>query len=335
MLVLPASAFLVTILGFLVALKLFPILGLTDFPERYGLTRSRLSYPAGIVSVIVFLLFFVSSQPWGAKEIGVVIAVVLLVSLSFVDDRSPLPSSLRLLVHVLAALIVFVAGARIYSITNPMGGILKLDEIVVTLGSYGSYPLWSAVFTIFWLLLTTNAMNWFDGIPGQVHVIATIGFVMIGFLAFYRNGQTDVALIAFILAGISGAGLFFDFPPARLLIGDSGAMFFGFMLGLLGIYQGGKVATAFLAVGLPLLDAGFVILRRLIGGRSPFKGGRDHLHHLLLDRGWSPKQVIALTACIGTAFGVAALFLDTETKALALVLLVCIVLLLTRSASRN
>lgn len=336
MLLVPTSAFLVAVLGYLVALKLFPALGLLDFPERYGLKRARLPYPAGIVAVVIFLGFFLSTfWPMDTKELGVCVAVVLLAVVSFRDDRRPLPSSIRLLTQIIVALIIFIAGARIYTITNPMGGILKLDSWVLTLGSYGSFPILSGIFTIAWLMLTINAMNWFDGVPGQVHTVSTIGFVMLGLLAYFRNGEVEMAELSFILAAISAAGLLFDFPPNKLLIGDTGAMFFGLMLGVIGIYQGGKVATAFLAVGLPLLDAAFVILQRIVRKQSPLRGGRDHLHHLLLDRGWSPRSVILLTAAIGTVFGVTALFLSTTGKGVAVVALLVLTFLLTKVAKRK
>jgi len=331
-----ASAFLVTALAYTLALKFFPRVGLLDFPERYRLKRRRLPYPGGLVASLVFLAFFASTQNIGLKESGVMIAVILLTIVSFVDDRTPLPSAARLLGHILVALILFKAGAQIYTITNPLGGIIKLDSIIVSLGPFGSHPIVSLMFTLAWLLLTINALNWFDGIPGQVNVISTIGFLMLGMLAYFRNDQPEIAAIAFILTGIAAAGIFFDFPPAKMILGDTGSMFFGLMLGLIGIYQGGKVATAFLALGIPLLDAAFVIIRRMMRGTSPFSGGRDHLHHLLLDRGMSERSVILLTAAIGSAFGAAALFMNTGEKVLAGLVLACVVLLLTiRSSARR
>ncbi len=335
MLPLLLTVFVATFCAYLVSTRLFPVLGLLDFPERYGLLRKRLPYPAGIVTVAIFLLVFSLATPIGVKEIGVMIAVLILGITSFIDDRTPLPSWTRLLVQISAAFFVFAAGSRIYTLTSPIGGILKLDTIVVSAGSLGTLPVLSGAFTIGWLLLTINALNWFDGVSGQVSVISTIGFLMLGLLALFRNGESDTAEIAFILAAIAGAGIFFDFPPGKLLLGDTGSMFFGLMLGLLGVYHGGKVATVFLALGIPLLDAAFVIMRRIARGKSPLKGGRDHLHHLLLEKGWSERHIIGLTAVLGTAFGVTALFLNTTEKGIAFVVLIIIVLLLTRYAVRK
>lgn len=323
-----------TFIAFQIALKYFPALGLLDFPDRYGLSRKRLPYPAGIIAVLVFLFFFTALSPLTEQNIGVALGFIVLGVISFIDDRTPLPSWLRLLIQVLIAIGLFVTGSRIYSITNPFDlfgeSILKLDSITIAGGPFGPLPFLSGLFTLVWLLLTMNALNWFDGIPGQVNLLSAIGFLMLGLLALSaRVNQPHLALIAVVLFGIALGALFFDFPPAKALMGDSGSMFFGLMLGLLGIYQGGKVATAFLVMGVPLIDAALVIIRRLMKGRSPFHGDRDHLHHRLLKIGWSEGQVILLTAVLGTGFGVTALFLSTNGKAVAGILLLVIMLLLT------
>ena len=321
MLLLPLIALLVTLIAYRVGLRLFRHYGLLDFPERYGLKRSRIPYPTGIIPVVIFLVLFISQSTMGMREIGVIVSVLLLSITCFIDDRTPLPSWLRLGVQVIVAFIIFSAGSRIYTITNPLGGILKLDILTLNAPIVGSLPIMSGIVTMGWLLLTINAMNWFDGISGQVSVVSTLGFLMIGLLAYFRNGETDIALLAFTLAGIAGAGILFDFPPAKMLMGDTGSMFFGLLLGLLGVYQGGKIATAFLALGIPLIDALFVIIGRLMKGQSPFRGGRDHLHHRLLSLGFTERTIVLLTALIGAGFGGTALFLSTTEKGIAVVIL--------------
>ncbi len=313
--------FLATVAWYAIALKVFPTLGLLDFPKRYGLTRSPIPYPTGIVAVMVFTFSFIALFPIGMKEAGMLIGVLLLAITSLIDDRTPLPSWARLLMQIIVATLIFAAGSRIYTLTNPLGGFLKLDTWTVTTPLFGSLPIVSGIFTVGWLLLTINALNWFDGISGQVSVIAVIGFTMLGCLAMFRNNEPELALLCFILASIALAGALFDFPPAKMLMGDTGSMFFGLMLGLIGVYHGGKVATAFLALGIPLIDAFFVIIRRISKGHSPFKGGRDHLHHRLLARGFTERQIVCFTAVIGTLFGGTALFLSTEQKGIAVVIL--------------
>lgn len=315
----PFSAFLFTVIIHMIAVRDFPKIGILDFPERYGLTRKRLPYPTGIIAVLVFLGFFAYLAPWTEQSAGIFLGILMIALVSFIDDRKRLPPCVRLLAQACAALLIFATDTRIYTLTDPFfgRGFIKLDTINVMTGLFGPLPLWSGVFTLFWLMLTMNALNWFDGIPGQVSVLSFIGFLVIGALAMSaRVNQPDIALLSFLLAGIACGGLFFDFPPNKVLMGDTGAMFFGLMLGVLTIYSGGKVATVFLVLGVPLIDLFIVVIRRILKGESPMRGNAtdEHLHHRLLAKGWSPRRIIMLTAAIGTTFGVCALFLTTTGK---------------------
>lgn len=319
------------------ARTVFPALGLLDFPERYGLKRARIPYPTGIIAVALFLFFYLALDRWNIQTLSTAAAVALLGLSCFIDDRHPLPPFLRIIIHILASALVFLGGARIFSFTNPLEHligppILIINAWNVTVPMFGSVPLLSMLFSVFWLGLTINALNWFDGIPGQVSTLSTIGFLTIGCLSLSsRVAQPQLALLAFTLGGISLGCLVFDFPPPRMLMGDTGAMFFGFMLGVLTIYSGGKVATAFLVLGVPLFDLILVIGRRIAKGKSPLRGNAtdEHLHHRLLRCGWQPRNIILLTAGIGAVFGVSALFFNTLEKFLAAVILFLLMLLLS------
>lgn len=340
MLLFPLLAFILCAILHLLALRDFPTLKLLDFPERYGLKREKLPYPTGILAVLVFLAFFAVLSPWTLQTAGVLFGVMILALISFIDDRRGINPKIRLVAQALIALLVFATGSRIYTLTNPLlpEGIIKLDTVDIASNFFGPLPLWSGVFTIFWLMLTMNALNWFDGIPGQVSTLSTIGFLVIGCLSISdRVNQPELAMLAFVLAGIAGAGLLFDFPPNKVLMGDTGAMFYGLMLGVLTLYAGGKVATAFLVLGVPLIDVGLVIIRRISKGSSPLRGNAidEHLHHRLLGKGWSKKQVIALTAGLGLLFGVSALFLSTIGKVVAVILLVLVMLVLSLYSSSH
>lgn len=323
----PFLALTLTLMLHGLAVALFPRWGLLDFPARYGLVRPPLPYPTGIIAVIVFMAVFPLLQAIDESAAGVMAAVALLGVSSFIDDRRPVPATVRLLIQTAAALTVYLTGdctgGRVCSVTNPLEGVLG----GAVLDFHTAMPAAALAVTVVWLLLTTNALNWFDGIPGQVGTLSTIGFVTIGMLSLSaRVNQPHIALVAFALAAIAFGCLLFDFPPPRVVLGDSGSMFFGLMLGILTIFAGGKVATAFLVLGVPILDLAFVITQRLYKGRSPFRGSMhgEHLHHRLLAKGWSPRGIIALTAGIGAAFGTTALFLDTFGKFVAAIVLACV-----------
>ena len=333
LLLLPITAFLVCAGLHIAACKLFPRWGLLDFPERYGLTRPKIPYPTGILAIVVFLGFFLYLEPTTKQTLGLTAGIALLGTTTFLDDRKQLSPVVRLAVQLIVAMLIFGLGTRIYTITNPLGGILKLDSMIIPFALFSDPPVLSGIFTIAWLILTTNALNWFDGIPGQVSSISCIGFLTLGLLSLSsRVDQPNLAILCFILAACAGACLLFDFPPNKVLMGDTGAMFFGLMLGVITIYAGGKVATAFLVLGVPLIDSGIVVIRRLAKGVSPARGNTrdEHLHHRLLNIGWTERQVIALTVVIGSAFGVSALFLSTFEKALAGIVLFLVMLLLSQ-----
>ena len=334
----PLSALSAGILLHVLALRIFPRLKLLDFPKRYGLKRKPIPYPTGILSIGLFLVFLFIFFANNTQAMGVVMGVILLGTVSFLDDRRPLPPILRLITQLLVALIIFLTGTHILSLTNPLEGIAGMNKVIELnvikfQTPMGVFPLLSMIFTFIWLGLTINALNWFDGIPGQVSTLSTIGFLTIGFLSLSdRVQQPELALIAFILAGISAACFFFDFPPEKVLMGDSGAMFFGLMLGVLTIYSGGKVATAFLVLGVPLIDSVIVSTRRVLSGKAPLNGSSrgEHLHHRLLEKGWSPRKIILLTASLGILFGITALFLSTREKFLSALILLIVILLLHR-----
>ncbi len=323
----PLLTFALTCALMSVVMRTFPHWNLLDFPDRYGLKRRRLPYPAGIIAPIVFIAIFPLLQGLNTKSLGVLVAVILMAITCFIDDRKQLPPLLRLCIQALAALAVVLSGdcigGRICSVTNPLEGLMGTAVIDLN----GMLPLLSITITVVWLVLTTNALNWFDGIPGQTTALSTIGFLTIGFLSVSdRVNQPEIAVIAFSLAAIAFGCFLFDFPPPKIVLGDSGSMFFGLMLGILTVYAGGKVATAFLALGVPIIDLTFVIIKRIAEGRSPSKGSMsgEHLHHRLLAKGWNPRSIIALTAGLGTVFGATALFLDTTQKLIAGMVMVLI-----------
>jgi UDP-N-acetylmuramyl pentapeptide phosphotransferase/UDP-N-acetylglucosamine-1-phosphate transferase len=339
----------------LLALKVFPRLGLLDRPERYGLSRCPLPYPTGILSIATFILLFlllksVQGESLTFQDQGLLLCIGLLALTTLLDDLYDLPAFVRLGMQVLLGFLLFATGTRIYTITNPLdvlgigGPLVKLDTITFSLSALssplsallGPLPLWSGIFTITWIILTTNAFNWFDGIPGQVSFLSVIGGGTLGLLALSsRVNQPEIAHIAFLLAGCALGSALFDFPPNRVVMGDTGAMFFGLMLGTLSIYAGGKVATAFLVLGLPLLDALIVIARRILRGHSPFMRDLDHLHHRLVRKGWSEREVLGLTLLIGVTFGTTALFLSTFQKFLAILLLAILMGGLTWYSARS
>lgn len=330
----PLLAFLTAMLLHAFALILFPRIGLLDFPERYGLLRARLPYPTGILTGALIVGFLLIGNET-TQENGLLLSSIALSLVCFIDDRARLSPFVRLLAQGSVAVALFITGTRIYTLTNPLasfglGEFLKLDAWTMILPDVGPLPILSGLFTIGWIFLTVNALNWFDGVPGQTSLLSMIGFATIGFLSLSdRVNQPELALIAFVLAGLAAAAALFELPLplARVVPGDSGAMILGLLLGVLTIYAGGKVATGFLVLGVPLVDSLIVVTRRIFAGKNPMRGSQsgEHLHHRLLARDWPQWGVLALTTGLGACFGITALFLSTFEKFIAGVLLAMII----------
>lgn len=330
---LPAiSALSLTILSTVIALKVFPLLGLMDRPEKYGLKRKPIPYPGGILLWFIFvLLAFIFFEPT-IKLIGLLFGSGLLVLISFIDDRVSLPPSFRLIVQVLVALIMVVSGIGVETITNPFGGYIALDQIKFVL-DLGGTPVtimaFSGIFTLIWILLIVNTMNWMDGVPGLTSGMTFIGGLTIFFLSITDLvNQPETATLALIVAMIALGFWLFDFYPPKILIGDSGSMLFGLLLATLAIFSGGKIATAFLILGFPIMDAMYVIVHRLYNKQAPWKGGEwdkyrkaVHLHHRMLQFGLSERQVLLVIYMLAGIFGISALFLGTRGKFWAIIII--------------
>lgn len=332
--ILPAiAAFTLTVLSVLIALKAFPKMGLMDRPHKYGLRRKPIPYPGGILIYLIFtalaLIFFDPTM----KLLGLLLGGGILVLVSFIDDRIELPPWFRLIIQTLVAFIMVIVGIGINTITNPFGGYIPLDQFLVTvqMGPYAhTFLLLSSLFTIGWILMVINTMNWLDGIPGMTSGITVIGGLALFFLSITDMvNQPEIAMLSIIVAMTALGFWIFDFYPPKILIGDSGAMFFGLLLAVLAIFSGGKIATAFLVLGFPILDALYVIVHRLLQGRAPWRGGEwdrnrkaVHLHHRLLQFGFAEKEALILIYSLAAAFGIAALFLGTQGKFWAIVAIV-------------
>lgn len=328
-------AFGLTFLFTRLALYFFPKWGLMDRPHLYGLNRSPIPYTGGLILFAVFLVCAVLFMNWDKHLIGVVLAASMILLVSFVDDRRGLSPFFRLGVQILAALTIIIAGIGIDAITNPFGGIIALDTYQIPVeiqGKIYNITLLADLFTLFWIVAMINTVNWLDGLPGLVSGISIIGSVVMFILSirpnFHSIDQGNVSLLAAIIAGMAFAFWWFDFSPPKILMGDTGSMFLGFLLAVLAIFSGAKIATAFLIMGFPLLDFFWVILRRLFQGRSPFKGDLYHFHHRLLRAGLTQRQSIILIYIISALFGGMALFLNSHAKLIAILTMIGLMLVL-------
>lgn len=299
-----------------------------DKPHLYGYQRDPVPYGAGIVFFLLFLLGALFFLELNTKLAAVLLAGGILTMTCFIDDRWKLPAVPRLLIQIFCASILVLAGISVPAITNPLGGQFVLDSIQWSFAIFGTGFVVSPIadlVAIVWIVLVINAMNWLDGAPGIVSGISTIACAVIYFLATMSDlhviDQTTLATMTLIVGGSTFAFLFFDFPPPKILMGDSGTMFLGMMIAVMAIYSGGKLATAFIVLAIPLLDTLWTIARRMLKGQSPFRGDFQHFHHELMRAGLSERQVNFFYFTVSLGFGIVALSLQSFGKLIAILVL--------------
>lgn len=287
---------------------------------------------------LLFYTFFTERVLGGFMLLKFIIGIILgggvLMFGGYLDDKYRLKPSQQIIFPIIAILIIIGSGIGLEVITNPLGGFIYLDKINIKLFSYRGLPyqitLLADIFALVWLLGMMYTTKFLDGLDGLVSGITTIGALIIFFLSLHKEvAQPETALLAMILAGAFAGFLLFNWHPAKIFLGEGGGLFAGLMLGILAIISGGKIATALLIMGIPILDVIWVIVRRVFFEHRPlYAADKKHLHFRLLDVGLSHRGAVLTLYFITAAFGVTSLFLQTWQKlwALAVLLLIMIIL---------
>jgi len=251
------------------------------------------------------------------RLLGVLLGALVLLIVGVLDDIRNIAPWKKLFWHLVAACLVVAFGLGITYIRLPGGEHLNLDNFIIPVSFLGKYHfqfvVWGDLLSIFWIVLLINTLNFLDGLDGLAGGISIIAATAIFFLSLSLN-QPAAALLAIIFAGAVSGFLPWNFNPAKIFMGDSGSMFLGYMLGVLSIISGGKMATAFLVLGVPVLDVGWVVLRRLFKGKSPFEADKLHLHHRFLTAGLTQRQAVILLYLISIVFGIVAVSVGTREK---------------------
>jgi len=216
------------------------------------------------------------------------------------------------------ALIVVGFGIGITYITNPMGGVFRFDSWVIPFYFFGnlhSIVVWADILAVFWIVSLMNIVNWSSGMDGQNAGISTVALAVLGFASLrYDRLSEPTALLAFICAGAFAGFLVFSAYPQKIMPGFGGATFSGFMIAVLSILSGAKFATAAIILAIPIIDACWVIFRRILSKKNPMQNDRTHLHHYLLDIGWSKRKVAFFYWMVCALLGILSLQVDSKSK---------------------
>ncbi len=221
------------------------------------------------------------------------------------DDLKGSGARRKFLAQALAGVVLYALGGRVEALTVPFAGSFELPGVV------------GFLLTIVWVVGVSNAFNLIDGMDGLAAgaslfaALVTLGVALI-------NGNPLVAVMTLALSGALIGFLRYNFNPASIFLGDSGALFIGFLLAALSVTGSQKASTAvavaipLMAFALPVIDTGFAIARRFVAGEPLFEGDREHIHHKLLERGWSQRRVAFVLYAACALFGMLALLFASE-----------------------
>lgn len=323
------------ILAFLVAMAVALIItpsviklalktGAVDLPNERKVHKVPIPRIGGLGIYIAFMValgFSVSVSNLDGISLheiaGLTLGGTLIVALGLIDDYKNLPAKVKLVGQIFAAAVVVLGfDIRIDFITDPLGDYIYLEWIAIPA-------------TIFWIVGLTNTINLIDGLDGLAAGVAAIASITILLVAMKQNFFL-VTILTAALAGAAAGFLFYNTNPAKIFMGDTGSMFLGFMLA--GISVIGTVKSTatialivpILALGLPILDTTFAILRRYFGGKPIFQPDKGHLHHRLLKLGFTQRQAVLLMYIISAMLGLSAVALTEVNSQIAVVLLLMI-----------
>ena len=278
----------------------------------------------GIAVIASFLLaiFLSGDLVFDDLKWGIVASSLVILFFGVFDDLKNLSWKKQLLGQIIVVLIMIYTGLNVDYIANPFGGPeFRLDVLQYSVFNI-QYSLLGSLFILFWIVGFMNVMNWLDGLDGLAGGVGFIGVITLFFLSISNLvNQPPLGIISIALAGAILGFLFFNFYPAKIFMGTSGSMFLGFILAVLAIFSGGKIATALLIMGFPILDAVCVMVQRIKAGESIFKGDARHLHYKLLKKGWSQRKVVLFIYLICLSFGFSAIVFQSFGKFLALAVL--------------
>lgn len=263
---------------------------------------------------------------------GILIASFFLIILGLLDDAYDLSPYLRFAANILISGLVIAFGLGIPYISNPFGGVIRLNFWQIPVSFFGLHYIWviADLLAIIWLTWSTNMINWSKGIDGQLPGFVAITAIFLGLLSqrftAHDISAQQVAVLSFIVAGAYLGFLPFNYYPQKIMPGYGGGALAGFLLGILSILSFGKVGTAVLILSIPLIDAVYTMIRRLKKKQSPFRADWGHFHHRLLEIGWGKRRIAWFYWIISLILGVSSLFLEGIEKLIAFLMIALLLL---------
>lgn len=240
--------------------------------------------------------------------IGMILGASMIVIMGVIDDIKPLSAKVKLLIQIIAAYILIHFGIKVDLVSNffKEGEVIKLGIL--------SIPI-----TIFWVVGITNTVNLIDGLDGLAAGISTIAAITLAYVAYINSpliiNGIQTSILTLVVAGACIGFLPYNFNPAKIFMGDTGSLFLGYILAAISINGSIKGATTLaivvpiLALGLPIFDTTFAILRRVCSGKPIMEADKGHLHHRLLSIGLCQRRAVLVLYLVSSMLGLSAAFL--------------------------
>ncbi len=312
---------LAVVCAFFVSLTLTPLVRVlafkfkvTDVPrDNRRMHKKEMPLMGGLAIYAAFalsVLVFCSTLGIDRKIIGMLLGATLIVVTGIIDDKCDLRPAFKFVFQLCSAIIAYLSGISIQQI-NWFGNIIDFGQLGI-----------SGLVTICWIVALTNAINLIDGLDGLSCGVSTISSCTLLFSLLFSIGtgtvEYSVLVMTGVLAGSCLGFLPFNFNPAKIFMGDTGALFLGYTMSVLSILGCFKLDALvsfwvpFLIFALPLLDTAFAFLRRILTGRNPFSADRGHLHHRLIDRGYDQRHAVMILYAVTGISGVSAILLSLD-----------------------
>ncbi|MGP4068806.1 glycosyltransferase family 4 protein [Halobacillus sp. B29] len=299
--------------------KVAVAIGATDQPNHRKVHKVVMPRLGGLAIYLSFaggLLFFFpeSRYTW-----PVFIGASIIIATGVLDDLKELSAKVKLGGQILAAIVVVMGGVQVEYINLPFGGEMEFG--------YLSIPI-----TILWIVGITNAINLIDGLDGLAAGVSAIALLTISGMAI-TMGNVFVVFAGFMMLGSTIGFLFYNFYPAKIFMGDTGALFLGFMISVLSLL-GFKNVTLFsfiipvIILGVPISDTLFAIVRRVIQRKPLSAPDKSHLHHCLINLGYSHPETVLMIYAVSALFSLAAVIFSQATMFGAMFVMAALILMI-------
>lgn len=320
---------------------------ITDKNKRYHPAHTHTGIIPRGGGIPIYISIFISSLLFleiNKIIIGVLISSFLMFILGLIDDYQDTSPILRFFANFFIAIFLICFGLGIPYISNPFGGIIRLDLIQIKFNFFGerNFLVIANILSVIWLVWTTNMINWSKGVDGQLPGFVSITAFFLGLLSSrfvaHDISVNNVVNFAFIVSGAYLGFLPYNFYPQKIMPGYSGGALAGFLLGILSILSFGKLGTAILILAIPLIDAIYTIIRRIKNKKSIFKADWGHFHHRLLEIGWGKRRIAIFYWLISFILGLTSLFLKGIEKLIAFItiaILLLIFILIIEKTKKN